>query len=71
MITETECRELIMNRLGELIPTATASTLPKLASTLFEMNKGDHLKDIMQVCMKPLDDLKKEIENAHVQEPSV
>lgn len=47
MTTEVECKELILTRLGELIPTATASTLPKLAQALAQLKSEDALTGMM------------------------
>lgn len=47
MTIETECKELILNRLGELIPTATATTLPKLAQALAHLKSEDALTGLM------------------------
>ena len=47
MATETECKELILDRLAELVPTATATTLPKLAQAFAHLKSEDALNSML------------------------
>ena len=52
MTTLEECKGLILARAAELIPSATASTLPKIAMAVSELTKNDHLDNMMQSFLK-------------------
>ena len=70
MATVEECKQAIFDRMVELIPTATATTLPKLTDALANLSRDSYLDGFMTKYMDLMNKNKEE-ENALIQRPSL